>query len=242
MDESQSGHGQRDPRDGAGAREDVSTVKDGVSPEERDILAGRGRRPKSAAWRGGKTRKRLAWLFALAGGAGLLLLALWLLRTFVPESFPPVATKDVREERTLLGAFSLFFVSPERDGLVEEVRLLPRAGTFEADARTVIEALLAGPDCNAITPWPPETTIQEIFISGSGIIYVNFGGALRWLLPEGDFMEWSVMASLTRALCANFPEIRGVRVLVDGESSGFLNRVMPLDWTYQPAMFGGTWG
>ncbi len=191
--------------------------------------------------RKGGGRKRRGWFLILVGMAGLLLLALWLLRTLVPESFAPSKPVSVDVGQVPLGALRVYFASPTGDDLVEETRLLPCTGALETDARKAIDALLAGPICEGASPWPADVTVLDFFISSSGIVYVNFGGSLKWLLPEGDYLEWSIMASLTRTLCTAFPEIKGVRVLIDGESSGLLRRVMPLDWTYRPAMFGGTW-
>ncbi len=188
-----------------------------------------------------KTPRRATWALAFAGAVILFLGALWLLRTHVPETFRGTTVSETAPEQIPLVAFILYYPSAEAGGLLDEVRLLPHSGQLEADTRTVIEALLAGPVCDGFSPWPEEATIQNIFMSSEGIAYVNFSGSLRWLLPEGDYVEWSVLASLTRALCDNFATIRGVRVLVDGESHGALRRVMPLDWEYRPGMCGGGW-
>jgi hypothetical protein len=178
---------------------------------------------------------------ALLGVAALCVVALWLLRTGVPDSFPPTTPEVAGVRRAPLGAFSLFFPSPDGAGLIKELRLLPLSGDEGTNIRTVLEALMAGPVGEGLSPWPGETAILETFVSESGIAYVNVGGSLRWLLPPGDFMEWSVAASLTRTLCENFTTIGGVRILVDGESEGVLGRVMVLDRTYRPAMFEEDW-
>jgi hypothetical protein len=221
-------------------------LQDAVSAEERVLLADQTPPSASTASEADRRlrlmrrrRRRFDWLWGLIAGVILLALAVWLLRTVVPESFPPAEPGSVELERVAHGAFPLYFAAEDGSGLVEEVRLLPRRGETMADARTLLEALIAGPVADGLSPWPAEATVRDVFVSSAGIAYVNFGGALRWLLPRGDFLEWALVASVTRSLCANFPEIRGVRILIDGQSSGRVARVMPLEWTYRPAMFGG---
>ncbi len=219
-----------------------------VTPEERRLLVGDRSAPdRSPRQRAEKRldrhrrirrrRWRLLWVGVLVATAGMLLVALWLLRTRVPESFPPRDRAVLLDERVPLRSVRLFYPAIDGRGLREEVRLLPRQGDRDAAIVAVIETLLAGPLTSARSPWPPETSVQEVFLSESGTVYVNLGSSLRWLMPDGDYLEWSAVATLTRTLCANFPEIQGVRILLDGEGNGLLGRVIPLDRTYRAAMF-----
>jgi len=185
-------------------------------------------------------RKRYGWFLALVGGVLLLLGAFWLLRTRVPASFPPPVAEETDSRIGPLGVFELYFGSSEADGLQRELRYLPRTGELEADALTVVRALIEGPRRGGLSPWPAETVLQDLFISGSGVIYLNFGASLRWRCPRGNFMEWLVVASLTRSLCANLPALLSVRILIAGESPGPLVHTIPLDCTFKAAMFEET--
>lgn len=216
--------------------------KGAVTPDERALLSKPSERWRTelgriAHRRQRRLRKRLGWFFVFLGGAGVLLVAVWLLRGVLPESFPTVSRPmDAREQRPL-GAYALYYSAQDGSGLIPEVRYLPQIGDLAGDVRAVIVALLEGPLERGSALWPEEVVVHEIFVSTSGIAYVNFSGSLRWLLPAGDYAEWAIIGSLTRTLCDNFPLVRGVRILVDGEATGALGSVMPLDRTYRPAMF-----
>jgi len=199
-----------------------------------------GHNAQVRAWmrlrRGAKRRPWLGWALVVGVG-GLLVIVLWLLRTRVPESFPPSSVEVVEQTLPPLGAYTLYFGNPEATGLQREVRFLPRFGELEVDARNVIEALFEGSLAGGRSPWPHEATVQDIFVSGSGVLFVNFGGSVRWLSLRGDLMEWVLAGSLTRSLCENFPDLRGVRILIDGESTGRLGAQVSLEWVLTPAMF-----
>jgi len=188
---------------------------------------------------GGRGReRRLGWLGWLGIGviALVLVVIVWLLRTPVPSSFAP-EPEEKREELAPLGAYELFFGDTRAVGLQREVRYLPRRHDLEEDARTAIAALIEGSLEGGISPWPTTATLEDLFVSTMGTLYVNFDGGLRAAAPAGDYIEWLLAASLTRTLCTNFPEIRGVRLLIDGESGGWLIRRLPLDATLTAPMF-----
>jgi hypothetical protein len=191
----------------------------------------------TARRRGGRPR-RLGWVgwLAVAGIALLLAATVWLLRTRVPSSFAPESGVP-SEELAPLGSYELFFGDPRATGLRREVRYLARSGDLEEDARVAIEALIAGSLEGGISPWPRESTLEDLFVSTSGIAYVNFNRAVRESSPAGDYIEWLLAASLTRTLGANFPALAGVRILIDGESTGNLIHTIPLDWTLTAPMF-----
>ncbi len=226
-----------------------------VTPDERAMLAGapesderltsdgrqrllRGRRRGRAREPRRPGRRRRTWAYVVVAGAALLLTAIWVLRTRVPESFPAPGAPGAGGEADVLAGVSLYYGSSDGRRLVSRTRWLPRGADVEDRMRALIEALpegAAGPELN---PWPRETTVLEVFVAQDGTAYINLGGSLRVFLPAGDIMEWLVIASLTRTLCENVPSVRGVRLLVDGVSSGPLRRTMPLEWTYRPDMFG----
>jgi hypothetical protein len=193
--------------------------------------------PPPRVRRNGRDR-RLGWGGWLGIGiiALVLVVIVWLLRTPVPSSFAP-EPEAKREELAPLGAYELFFGDARAEGLQREVRYLARRNELEDDARTAIEALIAGSLDGGISPWPAATALEDLFVSTGGVVYVNFDGGVRAAAPAGDYIEWLLAASLTRTLCANFPELRGVRILIDGESSGRLIRRMPLDGTLTAPMF-----
>ena len=179
----------------------------------------------------------LVWGGSLLGVAIIVIGTIWLMRTQTPAPFTQPTIDAIGSNEMAVSAFDLYFLDSEGGGLTPEIRYLEATGDFAADAKAVILGLIAGPVRGGFSPWPQEVAVQDIFVSSAGIAYISFGASLKWLLPRGDYMEWGIAATLTKTLCANFSEIRGVRILIDGESGGVLRRSIPLDWVFQPDMF-----
>jgi Sporulation and spore germination len=182
--------------------------------------------------------RRYTWIGTVVIGSLLLILTVYLLRTQVPESFAPEFRASDLAAGKPVSAYHLYFLSADGNGLISETVYLSHSGDFATDAETLLAALFGGSKRDGISPWPVESTVQDLFVSRDGVAYINFGASLKWLLPRGDIMEWAVVASLTRTLCDNFTEVSSIRLLIDGEGEGPLRDVIPLDWEFRPSMFG----
>jgi len=181
-------------------------------------------------------RGRFAWYLA-AVIAVLLLVLGWVLRTRVPEGFDEPEPEMAEHFLPAQGAFDLYFGNAAMTGLQREVRFLPRTGVLEVDARAVIQALSAGSLEGGVSPWPAKVKVADLFSTSDGVLFVNLGSSVRARLAPGDCLEWLLVASLTRTLCANFSGVHGIRIQVEGESAGPLVRQLPLEWTYTAEMF-----
>jgi hypothetical protein len=211
---------------GANARDDRRT-----SAGRQRILRERRQQRPPGGWRG------WSWIIVAVAGAVLLVLVLWLLRTRVPATFPPPAEGIEAYRRLAIRAGALTYAAPDGRHLAVETHLLPDQPTPEERMRALIEALLEGPTTALLDPWPEGASLLDLFLSEDGTVYVNMSGSVRARLAPGDYTEWLLLASLTCTLCENFPAVSGVRLLIDGESQGPLRRMMPLEWTYVPALF-----
>ncbi|MFH1143394.1 MAG: GerMN domain-containing protein [Candidatus Eisenbacteria bacterium] len=186
----------------------------------------------------GRPSRRPPWAAVLIVLSAMALLAvIWVLRTQVPKDFPSAPSGMQGHTLPPQRACELYFGDAGLTGLEHEVRFFPITGVVETEARAVIAALIGGSLQGHLSPWPPETIIRDVFLTSAGVLYVNFDASLRWLSPAGDGIEWLLVASLTRTLCANFPALRAVRIQIDGESAGVLIRQIPLEWTFTPEMF-----
>jgi hypothetical protein len=203
------------------------------------VSAARGRRAETAWYLRQNRRRRgvgRGWLVVLAI-ALLFIAALWLLRTKLPAGFGPSGRPTAATLMPSVKAFEFYFGDPSARGLQREIRYLVREEDRERQMKSVMAALLAGSLSGGVTPWPESVTVRAIFVTSGGIAYVDFDETLRAQALPGDYAEWLIAASLTRTLCANFPEVRGVRILVNGEARGAIARTLPLERTYTPAMF-----
>jgi len=182
-----------------------------------------------------RSRLHPAWVVA-AVAVVLLAVAIWLLRTRVPEDFEAGEPEPVGQALAPQTAFEFFYGSPDLTGLRREVRFLPRTGDFRKDAPAVMQALFSGSLEGNLSPWPKQSKVEGLFLTKEGILLVELNKAVR-RARGGDFGEWVLAASLTRTLCANFPEVSGVRIEVGGQSTGPLLHEMSLEWTYTASMF-----
>ena len=177
------------------------------------VSAARGRRAETA-WTMRQNRRRRGvgrgWLIVL-GIALLFIVALWLLRTKLPNGFGTPGRPTAATLMPSVGAFEFYFGDPSARGLQREIRYLVRDDDRERQMRSVIAALLAGSLSGGLTPWPESAALKDLFVTSDGIAYVDFDETLRTQALPGDYAEWLIAASLTRTLCANFPEVRGVR-------------------------------
>jgi hypothetical protein len=205
-------------------------------------MSAAGTSPDSRAWYLRRTRRRtgarraVGWLVVLIL-AILFIFTLWLLRSRLPESFSRTGRALSGDQMSPVGAFELYFGDPAARGLQREIRYLLLLDSPERQMREVIATLIEGSWGGGLSPWASGTTLRDLFVTNDGIIYVDFEESLRTDAPPGDYMEWLLIASLTRTLCANFPNVRGVRIMVAGKGSGPLVRTIPMDWIFTPAMF-----
>jgi hypothetical protein len=190
----------------------------------------RGSRRRSGA------RRAIGWLGVLVI-AILFIFTLWLLRSRLPESFSHTGRAFTGNQMSPVGAFELYFGDPAARGLQREIRYLVLLESPERQMREVIATLMEGSWGGGLSPWAPDVTLRDLFVTGEGIIYLDFEETLRTQALPGDYMEWLLIASLTRTLCANFPDVRGLRIMVAGKGSGPLVRTIPMDWIFTPAMF-----
>jgi len=131
----------------------------------------------------------------------------------------------VVEERPALGRIPegvrtksavLYFAHPDGEHLVREVREIVAGGGVGAEARRVVEALVRGPLGEGGPTFPPETTVESMFLDAEGCLYVNVGRELRAYHWGGTSGEILTVRSLVRTLAANFPEVRCVWLLEEG--------------------------
>jgi len=149
-------------------------------------------------------------LLAAAGG-----LAWWALRSTgsapapvkeVQEAFPTPTPGP--EERVML----LF---PGTDGALHpELRTVALPSELDQRASAIVNELLAGPRGGLLSavPWPAR--LLDLFVDGSGIVYVDLSGPPAPL--AGSKVELMVAYSVVDSVLLNCPELHGVQILLDG--------------------------
>jgi spore germination protein GerM len=147
----------------------------------------------------------------------ILLVAAILLGRFLlapaPEPAPPLAVEEPRPPREIL----LYFGAQDGSHLTTEAREIPFCPKEEDCLRATVQALLNGPSGQLIAILPPQTALRAIRIEET-VATVDFSRALIGGHPGGSMSELFTVYGLVNTLVVNFPHIRQVRLLVEGQA------------------------
>jgi spore germination protein GerM len=88
-----------------------------------------------------------------------------------------------------------------------------------------------------VNTFPPEVALKSAKIEANSTIFVSFSKNLVQDHPGGSASEMATVYSLTNSLTANIPEIKAVKILIEGRS-GFAPMGTSLK---QPSIKGNTW-
>ncbi len=171
----------------------------------------------------------LAIVVAVAAGSALFLAGRSSDRTVASDPVSnavPIASTD---------AATLYFSDREGRGLIPEERELPEGDHLEARVEAVLGALVAGPLVGDALPVLPQSArlLRVFFDADTGTLYADFDAALVRDHPGGSTAEWKTWTSMVRTLRANFPEVRRLQLLVQGEPieslAGHFDASRPVD-------------
>jgi len=130
----------------------------------------------------------------------------------------------------------LYFETSESDGLLAEERTIAFSDDLSLQIRTLVEALIQGPETGLQPTLPPETRVLEVFVTGRGVAYVNLSREAS-LLPGGSRSELHTVYSVVNSVVANFPAVRRVQILLEDQMVSSLgghvdlSRPLPADMT-----------
>lgn len=124
---------------------------------------------------------------------------------------PPSATAP-EEGRTV----TLFFASADDDSLVREARSIEPCGELPECVESVLDELTNGPIGDLAPTLPPGASVQDVQIEGDTAV-IDFDHEFVDGLPEGSSAEMTAVYSVVDTIAVNFPEIKRVRFLIDGE-------------------------
>ena len=171
------------------------------------------RRSEDAKDKKRKKSTRIIYLSAIVGSI-VIVLALFFIILF--NAIFPDADSDplkIKERQVAI----LWFSDQQELLLVGEKRHIIRQSDAAAQAKEVIQALLEGSKEKNINTFPAGVTLRDVKIDEAGIAYVNFSSSLTKLHPASSSTEMASINSLTNSLTQNVPEIKKVKILVEGK-------------------------
>lgn len=175
------------------------------------------KKKKRAADVRAKKRKKgfrffLLAVFSVLGIASLALLF------FTLSDFLDVADSDRPEgvKKKARQTVTLYFSDVDEVVLAREKRIVPKPASRELQAQEIVKALIEGPKSDLIRTLPEETGLLSVKIK-NGTAVVDFDSGLVDRHPGGSASEIATIYSLTNTLIANLPEIKSVKILVEGK-------------------------
>ena len=179
-------------------------------------------------------RNRANWAMGIIGA--LVLIGVGILyglgREHVDESAPPRLTSGVATVGEPVERLYLYFGDPAHVGLVREPRVIPSGSSLEERISNCVRELAAGSLRDNLSVVPPATQLRRAYLDSWGIAYLDFTRDLLGRRTPGDGEEWLAVASIVRSVCDNFPEVREVRFLIDGQMvvslAGYMDLEEPL--------------
>jgi spore germination protein GerM len=165
------------------------------------------RRKKSAKkGRGG----RILFFLILIGIGLILLFHQQIFRSIKPSS----ERRSIPAERKEV---VIYFSDSEGEYLVGEKREISKKSEVKEEAKEAIVELIKGPKGKLIPTLPPRTKLLTLQINDAGLAKVNFSPALSKDHPGGSSGEMMTVYSIVNSLSLNFPQIKRVQILIDGE-------------------------
>jgi spore germination protein GerM len=145
----------------------------------------------------------------LVGG---LLLGRFFFFTPGPPPASPTLVAEPRPAREIL----LYFGTPDGSHLATETRQIDFCPDEEECLRATVQALIAGPQGPLLAILPSQAVLRGVSIE-QATATVDFSRALIGHHPGGSVSELFSVFGLANTLVVNFPHIRQVRLLVEGQ-------------------------
>lgn len=111
---------------------------------------------------------------------------------------------------------TLYFAAVDGVYLAGEAAQIPECDTEQDCLRSTVEAMVKGPVSGLLPVLPAGTEVRAVTVQ-EGLATVDFGRSLVAAHPGGSSSELLTVYGLVNSLAVNFPHIRQVRILVEGE-------------------------
>lgn len=132
-----------------------------------------------------------------------------------PAPGPPAAGPRIKA--------TLFFASADGQRMVGVEREVPLAEGTVAQARALVEALLAGDAPAPLSSTIPEgTSLRGIFVSSRNEVFIDLDATVRTKHPGGSMQELLTVYTLVNTIVVNLPSVSEVQILINGQEADTL--------------------
>jgi Sporulation and spore germination len=161
------------------------------------------------------------WLAFIGGLAVLVLIAVSIALMYGPPLPAPsdeaAASAPSSPKETAHITATLFFGSPDGQGLVPVRRDVPLAESVIEQGREILIAQLAEvPPPPYVNVIPAGTMLRAFYVTERGDAFVDLSSDVVRGHPGGSLNELLTVYAIVNAVSANLPAARRVQILVDG--------------------------
>ena len=126
----------------------------------------------------------------------------------------------------------LYFSDPDNQFLIAEERSLKHPENPAFFAKSIVAALIKGPQQGLVRTIPKNTKIRAIYVTQEGICYVDLNATIAEQHPGGIKSELLTVYSIVNSVVLNVPEVKAVKILINGSESmtlaGHINLQVPV--------------
>ncbi|RNC69165.1 MAG: sporulation protein [Desulfuromonadales bacterium] len=137
----------------------------------------------------------------------------------------PTVQPELKPAGTFL--VTLFFATPDADGLVREGREVDACEDVAECIEAVVDELVNGPVGDLQPTLPPNAVVHGVRVEGDMAV-IDFGHELADSLPGGSSAEMAALYSVVNTVCLNFPQVKRVKFLIDGKEAETLKEHLDL--------------
>jgi len=160
-----------------------------------------------------KKSTRIVYLVAIVSAVVLVLVLFFVI--LFNALFPPVDMEALKKKEKIIA--EIYFSDSQERFLVPEKRYIYKEADAVGQAKEVVKALLGGSKTGKVDTFPARVALRDVKLDKDGVAQVSFSANLTKLHPGGSTAEMMTIYSLTNTLTANVPEIKAVKILVEGK-------------------------
>jgi spore germination protein GerM len=166
--------------------------------------------------------KRYIWFVVFTLMAGIVLLLVMVIRSDQPGAIHRQLEESPRPaDSAPLQAtpVHLYFSDRNNQFLMAEERVLKSSKDPEFFARSIVEALIKGPQQGLARTIPAETAVRAVYLTPQGICYLDLTSGVAEKHPGGIRSELLSIYSIVNSLILNVAQIEAVKILINGDES-----------------------
>ena len=182
------------------------------------------KRSKKKSQKKSRKKGRAGKVFLVLILIGIGFVMIYLFRQEISNVLKPFlekkeVTKEKKEKVAEKKVVTLYFSDEQEEYLIGEKRQILKRDEVREEAEETIRELIKGPKGKLLPTLPPRTKILALQLDAKGMARVNFNQALHRDHPGGSSAEMMTLYSIVNSLTFNFPQIKQVQILIEGEKS-----------------------